>query len=122
MANRNYSRTARVAQVLQQVIAEELEEIDDERLELVTITGVKVDQDIRRATVFFTARHERADEALMQHRVALQAAIGRQTQLRRTPQLAFKPDSGVETGWRIEEVLREVNEPGHTGQERGHEG
>jgi ribosome-binding factor A len=108
VANKNYPRTARVAHVLQQVIAEELEEIEDERLDLLTVTGVKVDRDLRRATVFFTSRHEGADEALMEHRVALQAAIGRQTQLRRTPQLAFEPDPAVATGWRIEEVLRDV--------------
>ena len=36
------ARMDRVNQVVQEVLADELERIDDERLELVTITGVRV--------------------------------------------------------------------------------
>jgi ribosome-binding factor A len=37
-------RTARLNELLRQIVAEELERIDDERLELVTITNVDVDR------------------------------------------------------------------------------
>ena len=38
-----YPRSARLNEILREVIADELVRIDDERLELVTITGVDVD-------------------------------------------------------------------------------
>ena len=91
-------------------MAEELERIDDERLELVTITHVEVDPDLRRALVEFSALGEDdagAAEALAEHRYRLQAAIGRQARLKRTPELHFKPDELIERSSRIEELLRD---------------
>jgi ribosome-binding factor A len=105
---KRYPRTARVNEVLREIVAEALEEVsdDDERLQLVTVTGIETDPDLRHARVFYAARTEGADEALVEQRVRLQAAIARQTRLKRTPQLSFVVDTGVTTGWRIEEVLK----------------
>jgi ribosome-binding factor A len=105
---RRYPRTARINEVLRQIVAEALEEVSDtdERLHLVTVTGIETDPDLRHARVFYAARTEGADEALVEQRVRLQAAIAGQTRLKRTPQLSFVVDTGVTTGWRIEEVLK----------------
>lgn len=105
---RRYPRTARLNEVLREILAEALETTIDEdvRLELVTITGVVCDPDLRHATVYFTGRAEGADEALKEQRVRLQGEIGRQTRLKRTPQLSFVADPGVTSGWRIEQVLK----------------
>ena len=108
---RQYPRTARLNELCQQIIAEEVERIDDERLELVTITFVRVDRDMSRALVLFTSLGEAEDEAkeaLEAQRVRLQAAIGRQASMRRTPELRFEVDHVVETGNRIEQLLREA--------------
>ena len=48
---RDYPRTARLNRLFQQILAEELEHIDDERLELVTIMSVDCEGDLRHATV-----------------------------------------------------------------------
>ncbi|MDP9442031.1 MAG: ribosome-binding factor A [Actinomycetota bacterium] len=105
---RRYPRTARLNEVLREILAEALETRLDEdgRLELVTITGVVCDPDLRHATVYFSGRTAGAEEALNDQRVRLQGEIGRQTRLKRTPQLSFVADPGVTTGWRIEEVLK----------------
>ncbi|HEX2850778.1 MAG TPA: ribosome-binding factor A [Acidimicrobiales bacterium] len=110
MPRRQYPRTARLNEVLREVLAERLEEFadDDERLDLVTITGVQVDADLHHATVFYTARHEGAGDALAACRVRLQAAVAREVRLKRTPQLSFMVDPGVTSGWRIEEILKDV--------------
>lgn len=108
---RQYPRTARLNELCQQIIAEELERIDDERLELVTVTFVRVDKDMSRALVLFTSLGEGEDEAkvaLESHRVRLQGAIGRQTTMRRTPELRFEVDEVVEQGNRIEQLLRDA--------------
>ena len=110
--NRRYPRTARLNEVLREIIAEALETFadEDERLELVTVTGIDADRDMRHATVFFSARHEHADQALQEHRTKLQAEINRQGHFRRTPQLAFVEDPGVSSGWKIEGILRDLHE------------
>ena len=102
-----YPRTARVNEVLREIVAEALEVVsdEDERLELVTVTGVDTDPDLRHATVFFSARREGAEEALVEHRVRLQSEIARQTRLKRTPQLTFKLDPGIVAGWKVEDIL-----------------
>jgi len=110
-SSRDYPRTARVNEVIREIVAEALEGMvdEDERLELVTVTGVDTEPDFRHAKIFFSARHEAAGEALEEHRVKLQAAIGRQARLKRTPQLTFVEDPGVATGWRIEGILKTLN-------------
>ena len=107
---RQYPRTARVNELCQEIVAEELERIDDERLELVTITHVGVDPDLRRALVEFSSLgedEEGAAAALAEHRHRLQRAIARQARLKRTPELHFKPDELIERSNRIEQLLRE---------------
>lgn len=107
-SGRQYSRVDRVNEALREVIADELERVGDERLGLVTVTGVRVEPDLRHALVFFDSLG-RADEvglALADHRVVLQAAVARQLRLKRTPELAFSPDPAIAVGTRVEEILR----------------
>ncbi|MBV8691129.1 MAG: 30S ribosome-binding factor RbfA [Actinobacteria bacterium] len=116
MPERRYPRTARVNRLLQEVLADELERVaeDDDRLRLVTITAVVVDPDLRHAKVLFDPGLEpgvtnEVAEALTEQRVRLQAAVAKQVRLKRTPQLSFLSDSGVTTGTRVEEILREIH-------------
>ncbi len=124
MANRGYSRLDRVNEALREVLGDELERIDDDRLELVTVTGARVDPDLRRALVWFSAMSAPAPDqdiraALAVHRVRLQAAVARQLRLKRTPELAFEADPGIAVGTRVEEILRGLrNEAGPRGSER----
>ena len=112
VGSHRYPRTARLNEVLREIIAESLEVIadEDERLELLTITGVEAERDLRRATVFFSARHEHADQGVEEHRTKLQAEINRQARFKRTPQLAFVEDPAVASGWKIEGILRDLHE------------
>lgn len=107
-SDRSYSRLDRVNEALREVLGDELERVDDERLELVTVTGVKVDADLRRAEVWFDTLKE-PDEvaaALTAQRARLQGAVARQLRLKRTPELAFSPDPAIALGTRVEEILR----------------
>lgn len=108
---RRYPREARLGETVRQVVAEELLQIDDERLALVAITGVEVDREMTRGTVWFDSmRGDEGDaeilEAFAEHRRRLQAAIATQVQARRTPVLAFKPDEAIRSAERIDELLR----------------
>jgi ribosome-binding factor A len=99
-----------VNEVLREVLAEELERLADadERLALLTVTGVETDPDLRHATVLFASLGEAARVALQESRVRLQSAVGRQVRLERTPQLAFAADPAVAGGERVEAILREL--------------
>ena len=115
--DRRYPRTARVNELVREVVAEELERIGDERLELVTVTGVDVEPDLRRATVWFTSLTEGVDDILGEHRVRLQAAIGRQVRMKRTPELVFRRDPAIASGRRVEDILRKLQDTGRDGTE-----
>lgn len=111
--SRRYPRTARLRQLFHEIVADELERIDDDRLQLVTVIDVEVDADLRHATVLVASpsgpEHDDAMlEALADHRVRLQAAIGREARVKRTPELAFAPDPVTRSASRIDEVLRDL--------------
>jgi ribosome-binding factor A len=113
---RQYPRTARLNELLREILGEELERLDDERLEMVTITSVDIEGDLRKAFVFYDSlQGEDGDEeilvALGELRWRLQSAIGRQARIKHTPELVFAPDLAVRTGARIESLLAELPEP-----------
>ena len=86
--------------------------IDDDRLTLVTITGIEVDEELNRAHVYFdslTGEDGDADiiEALGQYRIRLQASIATQIRAKKTPILDFRPDIALRSAERIDDILRE---------------
>ena len=88
---------------------------DDPRLELVTVTGIDADPDVKNAMVFFSSLSSKASTddvllALNENRVALQSAVGRNARFRNTPQLRFKPDLGITEGQKVEDILRGLRE------------
>jgi len=113
--SRDYPRTARLNRLFQEILAEELERIDDERLELVTVMSVDVDGDLHRAVVYYDSLggeddDERVLEVLGELRHRLQGAIGRQARVKRTPELIFEPDAVGRGAARLEEVLRNIHD------------
>jgi ribosome-binding factor A len=108
----SFPRTARVNQVLREVVADTLERLADadDRLRMATVTAVDTTPDLRSATVFLSSLPADMAESLDAHRAALQRAIGQEVRLKRTPQLAFAPDPAVASGERVEEILRRIHE------------
>ncbi len=108
---RHYPRMARVNEVLREVLAEEIELVasSDSRLELVTVTAVNCEPDLRHATVLLASLPEPARAALGEARIRLQAAVGRQVRLKRTPLLTFEADPAVAHGERVEAILRAIH-------------
>jgi ribosome-binding factor A len=147
---RDYPRTARLNHLIHEIVAEELERIDDERLGFLTVVAVEVERDLRRAVVWYTtldgpvsgragagvdggADHtnqaDQADdaddrvlvEALDEHRARIQSAIARQAHIRRTPELSFQPDLVIRQAERVEEILRDIG-GSDTGEPAGGDG
>ena len=108
------TRTAKAGEMIRRVIASELEYIEDERLELVSLTGVDVDRDLHKAVIYFTTFDRdgdpEIDEAFEEYRGRLRHAVSQGTQLRRAPELEFRSDSTLRSAARIEEILRQEAE------------
>jgi len=105
------ARTAKAGELIRRVVASELELLDDERLDLVSLTGVDVDRDLHRAVVYFTSFEDDDDpeiaDAFDEHRGRLRHAVSTQTALRRAPELEFRPDATLRSAERIEQILRD---------------
>lgn len=108
-------------EVLREVIADELERLadNDDRLRLVTVTAVDSEPDLRHARVYLSSLSEGTEEALGDQRVRIQAAIGRQVRLKRTPQLSFEADPAVRGGQRVEDILRRIAGRAEAGPDSG---
>jgi ribosome-binding factor A len=105
-----YPRTARLNESLREVIADELTRIDDERLDLVTITAIDVDPEMNRAIVYFDSLagvegDEPILEVLNEYRVRIQSSVGRQVRAKKTPILSFRPDAVIREAEKIERIL-----------------
>jgi ribosome-binding factor A len=107
-----FSRSDRISEQVREVVANELERIGDERLELVTITGVRIDNELARAEVFYSAmvaeeegRLDEVEEAFGDVRWPVQQVVNRTVRARRTPQIEFLPDDTLSSALRIEDIL-----------------
>ena len=78
----------------------------DERLGLLTITGVETTTDLGQAMVFFDSLSDDSRVALEERRAQLQSAVNVQTRLKRTPKLSFMADPAVVSGEAVDEILR----------------
>jgi ribosome-binding factor A len=112
----DYPRTARLNRLFQEILAEELERIDDERLELVTIMSVDCDASLDRAIVYYESLGGVDDDedvlaALDEAKARLRSAVGRQARVKRTPMLHFRPDDVERGARRVEDILQSLPEP-----------
>jgi len=108
----NFARTDRVAGLVREIVATELERIDDQRLFLLAVTGVDVDRELARATVWFDVLDEedlpQVVVALEEHRQRIQQALASQSRMRRTPAIRFSPDPSIGDAGRIESILEDL--------------
>ncbi|HEY7400451.1 MAG TPA: 30S ribosome-binding factor RbfA [Actinomycetota bacterium] len=110
----NGPRVERVSEEVREVLAEEIPRLKDPRIGFVTITGVKLTPDLRRAWAFYTAMGEDKERAatragLRSATPHLRAAIGKQVRLKFLPELEFEEDDSLERGARIDRLIDELH-------------
>lgn len=91
-----------------------LREIKDPRIRLVSLTGVEVTSDLRRAVVRVSAlgddaQREAAVEALRHARGFLRTELSQRLRTRATPELVFELDRGAEHSQKISDLLESLN-------------
>ncbi len=115
-------RTRKVESQLKEIVGEEVTALSDPRIQgLVTVTGVRVSPDLAQATVFYSVLAgedlEGAREGLQSAAGRIQAIVGAQTRMKRTPRLHFEPDPVVDNVDRIQAALRDIRETGDDASE-----
>jgi ribosome-binding factor A len=99
-----------------QIVAEMLERrIKDPRLGFVTITEARMTGDLREATVFYTVYGTPEEQAgtaaaLASATGVIRAEVGRQTGLKHTPSIEFRPDVLPDNARNIEELVARAKE------------
>jgi ribosome-binding factor A len=111
-----YSRSDRVAGLIQQVLAQLLQkEINDPRLANTTITAVKMSRDLRIAKVYYAAekgveKQKAAQQGFERARGYLKRELAQRLELRYMPDLKFFYDDAIDRGARIEKLIKMVKE------------
>ena len=110
-----FRRAERVGGLIQKELSELLvTKIKDPRLVLVTITEVKVTDDLRSAHVYFSVveGQERRQEAVEGFESAagyLKRQLGHRLALRRVPELAFVYDKSFDQAAAVERIFKTIH-------------
>ena len=107
-------RVERIEKIIEREIGNILlSEVKDQRLRYVTITNVKVTNDLSIATVFYTIIGDEnqivsTKKNLEDAKGFIRSKLSKVLEIRKTPELRFKYDKSFEYGNKIEEILRNL--------------
>lgn len=110
----DFKRADRVADQIKQEISNILRrEVGDPRIVNITVTDVKLTDDLRSARIYFVELGKDClsadvEKGLSKAKGFLKRELGKRLQLRYIPELAFIYDPSFEYGSRIEKLLKEV--------------
>ncbi len=110
-------RLDRVNQLIKEEISTLLQrELKDPRLGFVTVTEVETSKDLRAAKVFVSVLGSEEQwasslKALVSARGFVRNWLKQHLDLRVIPELHFKPDHSIEHAARIQELLRQLDDP-----------
>lgn len=90
-----------------------LNEAKDEDFKYVTITNVKVTNDLSFAKIYFTCLNDDINKVTKDLNNAegyFRSLLASKLQIRHTPELRFIYDTSIEYAKRIESIIKEINE------------
>ena len=104
----------RLEKILEREISTILLNSKDERLRFVIITKVRLTSDLSIATVFYRIigndiQKESTAKNLVDATGFIKTELSHKLEIRRIPDLIFKPDESVEYGERIENIIKGFN-------------
>ena len=112
---KTFTRSDRVGGQIQKALSDLLQKrIKDPRLEMATITSVKMTQDLRVARIYFTIsggrnNKEKAVEGFKSALGYVKRTLARQLGLRYMPDLRFFYDESFDYGSKIDNMLKSLN-------------
>jgi len=108
-----YKRSARVGDLIREEIADIImNKIKHKTLGFVTVTGAKVSDDLRHATVYLSVLNDeeggRTVRKLNSSASFIKGELGRRLKMKYVPELTFRIDESIEYGRKIDRLLDEV--------------
>lgn len=109
-----HKRSDKVAEAIHELVSALLiKGLKDPRVGFVTITGVKVTDDLHLATVYYTVVGSEEEKKATKHGLAsavgfIRKEMGKSLRMRYVPDVIFKYDESVEYGSRIDRLLKEI--------------
>ncbi|MFN2612372.1 MAG: 30S ribosome-binding factor RbfA [Solirubrobacterales bacterium] len=106
-------RMRRVNELIREVVGAAIStDLKDPRIGFVTVTSVETSPDLQSARVYVSVLGEQAQreaslEGLASAHGVLQARLGRELRMKRTPTLTFHYDDTIEKGIRVSKLLEE---------------
>lgn len=110
-----YKRSQRVGDLLREEIADIImRRVKDPRLGFVTVTGVKLTDDLKIAHVFISVLKEEEKKAALEILNAakkfIRSEAAKRIRMRTIPSIDFMLDESIEYGEKIDRLLKEIKE------------
>ncbi len=108
-------RTRRVSALIKRQLATLIaRELDDSRINSVSVTGVTVSRDLKQSTIYFCSRDEtlpasQIEKLLNNSAKYLRHLLSQQIDLRVTPRLLFKYDDSIQRGVELTQLIDKLN-------------
>ena len=108
-----YKRSQRVSDLIREEIADIImNKVKDPRLGFVTVTGAKITEDLKIATVYISILKEEEKETTLEMlnsaKGFIRSELAKRVRMKFIPSLTFRIDESLERGVRIEKLLREI--------------
>jgi ribosome-binding factor A len=111
-----FKRCEKVAEAIHEEISSLLVKgVKDPRVGFVTVTGVKVTDDLHLATIYFSVigtdeQKKETEAGLNSAKGYLRREMGKTLRMRYIPDIVFRYDVSVDYGSKIEGILKQIHE------------
>ncbi len=108
-----YKRSVRVSDLIREEIADIImHKIKHKTLGFVTVTGAKVSDDLRHATIYLSVLEEKDSEKTVRKLSSsasfIRSELGKRLKMKYVPSLSFRIDDSIEYGKKIDKILNEI--------------
>lgn len=108
-----YKRSVRISDLIKEEAARIImHKLKDPRLGFVTVTGAKVTDDLRHATIYVSVfedtKRNKTLKALASSASFIRSELARKIKIRFIPKLSFRVDESIEYGKKIDSILNEI--------------
>lgn len=109
------AKVDRIETLIQRVIADEVMNHVKDHVGFITITGVKVTNELSYMYAYFTVLGDErnikeTEQALERAKGFIKNQVARRVKMRKVPELVFKYDDSYKKGQSIEKIIKKINE------------
>ena len=112
-----FKRSARVGDLIRQEVADILlNKIKHKDLGFITVTGAKISDDLRHATIYLSVMGD-DDGKKTVHKISssssfIRAELAKRLQMKFVPSLSFRIDESIDYGRKIDNILDDIESEG----------